>query len=114
MNTMEKPEVRDARDVVLEYYQDKTCARPPNDQAFRKFFQSIQKAFPDFEINIDSLVVIRDRVMVRYNIQGTHKGNFMGLEPTYQRMTISGIDIFRLDNGRIVEHWDGACQLNAY
>jgi predicted SnoaL-like aldol condensation-catalyzing enzyme len=35
----------------------------------------------------------------------------MGKEPTNEKMTINGIDIFRLDNGVVVEHWDAARQM---
>ncbi len=51
--------------------------------------------------------------MVRYNIQGIQKGSFMGIAPTQQPMTVSGVDIFHLDNGKITQHLDAAHQINA-
>ena len=51
--------------------------------------------------------------MVRYTICGTQKNPFMGIAPTNERITITGIDIFRLDNGKVVEHWNAAHQICA-
>ncbi len=88
-------------------------ARPTCLKAFKRFFGSVSEAFPDFKINIDNLIAKEDRVMARYTISGTQKGQFLGLAPTNEPMTISGLDIFRLDNGKIVEHWDAAHQISA-
>ena len=81
-------------------------------KTFGTFFSAVKEAFPDFVLNIDSLVTKGDRVMARYTISGTHKGNFLGLAPTHQKTTISGIDLFRLNDGKVVEHWDAAHQIS--
>ncbi len=88
-------------------------ASPLGLNAFERFFTAVGEAFPDYELNIDHLITKGDRVMVRYTICGTHKGEFMGMSPTNERMTITGIDVFRLDNGRVIEHWDAAHQMRA-
>jgi predicted SnoaL-like aldol condensation-catalyzing enzyme len=51
-------------------------------------------------------------VMVRYAISGTHQYEFMGLAPTQKPMIIRGLDVFRMDKGMIVQHWDAARQVN--
>lgn len=89
-------------------------AKPSILKTFNQFFSSVSKAFPEFEVKLDNLSVKEDRVMVRYTILGVQKGTFMGIEPTHQPMSISGIDVFRLDNGRVVEHWEAAHQVNAF
>jgi hypothetical protein len=38
----------------------------------------------------------------------------MGMPPTNERMKITGIDVFRLDNGKVTEHWDAAHQMSAF
>ena len=88
-------------------------AKPASLNTFNHFFATVREAFPDYELTIDSLIVKGDRVMARYTISGTHKGDFMGLPPTNEKMTITGIDIFRLDNGKVLEHWDAAHQVCA-
>lgn len=42
----------------------------------------------------------------RYTGRGTHRGEFLGVAPTGREVTISGVTIFRLREGRLVEGWD--------
>jgi predicted ester cyclase len=95
------------------FTQYTVSARPSSLKTFNAFFSAISTAFPDFKLNIDNLVCKGDRVMARYTICGIHKGDFMGKTPTNKQTTIAGIDIFRLDNGKVVEHWDAAHQISA-
>jgi predicted ester cyclase len=95
------------------FTQYTVSSRPSSLKAFHQFFASVATAFPDYQLNIDNLIVKGDKVMARYTISGTHQGDFMGLAPTHQKVTITGIDVFRLDKGRVVEHWDAAHQINA-
>ncbi len=97
----------------MNFTQYTVSARPASLKAFNSFFNKVISAFPDYTLTVDSLIVKGDRVMVRYTISGTHKGEFMGMAPTNDRITIAGIDVFRLDNGKIVEHWDAAHQISA-
>jgi len=62
-------------------------------------------AFPDLVTAIDDLVAEGNKVVVRGHDQGTHLGEFMGFPPTGRRFTITWIDIFRVQNGKLVEAW---------
>ena len=62
-------------------------------------------AFPDLVTTIDDLIAEDDRVAVRGHDEGTHMGEFMGLAPTGKRFTITWIDIFRIQDGKLVEAW---------
>jgi hypothetical protein len=55
---------------------------------------------------IDEMIAEGDRVMVRWTFRGTHQGNYMGIPPTHQPLTFSGIYIFRIVDGRIIEVWN--------
>ncbi len=90
-----------------------TSSRPSCLKTFKRFFAAVSEAFPDFELTVNKVICQGDKVMAWYTISGTHKGTFMGLSPSNQPMTITGIDVFRLDNGKIIEHWDAAHQLSA-
>jgi predicted ester cyclase len=46
-----------------------------------------------------------DTVVVYWTKTGTHQGEFMGIPPSGRTITISGVDIHRLRNGRMAEHW---------
>jgi len=52
-----------------------------------------------------------DTVVVRGTTSGTQTGAMQGIPPTGKKFTISGIDIFRVVDGKIVEHWDAVDQL---
>ncbi|MGB5090284.1 MAG: ester cyclase [Nitrososphaeraceae archaeon] len=43
---------------------------------------------------------------------GTHQGEFQGMAPTYKRVNIRSADLYRIENGKIVEHKDVVDQLN--
>jgi predicted ester cyclase len=46
-----------------------------------------------------------DKVATRKTLQGTHQGEFMGIPPTGQQVSMGLIDIVRIADGRVVEHW---------
>jgi predicted ester cyclase len=52
-----------------------------------------------------------DRVVVRWTNSAKHVGNFLGVPPTSRSCAIAGIDIYRIDNGRMAEHWHVIDQL---
>ncbi|MFC1633346.1 alpha/beta fold hydrolase [Planctomycetota bacterium] len=61
-------------------------------------------AFPDFRVVIH-MVAEGDKVAARWTATGTHQGEFMGIPPTGKHMTWTGMNIFRLAGGKIVEAW---------
>jgi|WetSurMetagenome_2_1015567.scaffolds.fasta_scaffold28836_3 predicted ester cyclase len=81
--------------------------------SLKEFFSSVQEAFPDYKLFIDNIKVKGDKVMARYTISGTQMESFLGLMPTRQKMTVTGIDVFRLNNGEIIEYWDAAHNIEA-
>jgi predicted ester cyclase len=62
-------------------------------------------AFPDLKITVEDLLVDGDKVVARVSYRGTHQGAFMGIPPTGKQVTGMGINIFRIVNGKLVEHW---------
>ena len=62
-------------------------------------------AFPDFHHTVEDLVAEGDKVVPRLTLRGTHQGDFQGLPPTGKQVTFSGINVMRLEDGKIVEHW---------
>jgi steroid delta-isomerase-like uncharacterized protein len=67
--------------------------------------QSTLTSYPDFHTAIDDLFGEDDKVVMRFALTGTHEGDFLGIPPTGKRIYVSGTSIFRIANGRIVEHW---------
>jgi predicted ester cyclase len=68
-------------------------------------FRQIFAAFPDFHQDVRDVIVEGDKVAVRLTWTGTQKGKFMGIAPTGRRVRVSGVDILRIRNGKMVEHW---------
>ena len=72
----------------------------------RQQFDGFRAAFADFRATILDQVVEGDRVVTRKVFTGTHLGAFQGIEPTGREVEIHVIDIVRVADGRIVEHWN--------
>ena len=62
-------------------------------------------AFPDVKATVEDLLADGDKVVARVSFRGTHKGAFRGIPPTGKPITVMGINIFRIANGKLVEHW---------
>ncbi len=63
-------------------------------------------AFPDLQLTADEIVAEGDLVVTRWTGRGTHTGELMGIAPTGKEVTVSGITIARLANGKIAEEWE--------
>ena len=74
-------------------------------EAMKGFAAEFHEAFPDFHDSIDIQLAEGDMVATRFTSRGTHRGTFMGVEPTNKELTWTGITIDRIDEGRIVESW---------
>ena len=81
----------------------------PIDEPGRKGFigriEGVKKAFTDLEPKVDDILIDGDRLAWRWTITATHAGKFMQMPPTNRRVTITGINIVRVDNGVIAESW---------
>ena len=66
---------------------------------------TFRRAFPDLHFTIEDQIAERDRIVTRYTVQGTHLGPLMGIPATGKQGTITGIDIYRITDGQIVEAW---------
>lgn len=62
-------------------------------------------AFPDLHLSYANQICEGDLVAGRYTITGTHLGEFAGLAPTGNSISIEGHDLLRVRGGKIVEHW---------
>ena len=72
---------------------------------------SMAEALSDVTFEVDDLIAEGDRVAVRLTASATPVAAFMGVPPSGQRYTIGEIHIFRVQDGRIVEHWHQYDQL---
>ena len=78
---------------------------PLDAAGWEAFLQAFSTALPDAQIAVDGSLAERDLVASRWTITGTHRGEFQGVPPTGRQVTMSGIDISRVVNGKVAEHW---------
>ncbi len=83
--------------------------RGPED--VKRFIGEFRQAFPDFHSTIEDQIAEGDKVVTRWTMHGTHQGEFRGIAPTGNRITVTGIGIFRFSDGKVVESWDNFDQL---
>lgn len=81
--------------------------QPPRDRAgMAEFIARTHAAFPDWRVCIESLIAEGDEVAVRWSGEVTHGGPFHGLPATGRRISVSGINFYRIENGRIAAEFE--------
>lgn len=78
---------------------------PQSVDSAKAFYQAVQEMFSDVEYTTEDLIAEGDRVVQRWTFRATHAGVFIGLPPSGKTITAAGISIFRIADGKIVEHW---------
>ncbi len=72
---------------------------------FQAFYGMLLQAFPDATMEINEQLAERDLVATRKTLRGTHLGEIWDLPLTGNRVEWEFIDIFRIRDGKLVEHW---------
>lgn len=78
---------------------------PPSPEGEKQLMEMYHAAFSDATIHVEDVLAEGDNVAVRWQGTGTHEGEFMGIEPTGQKIEIVGFEIDRVVDGQIVESW---------
>ncbi|HOT07754.1 MAG: SnoaL-like polyketide cyclase [Methanosaeta sp. PtaB.Bin039] len=80
----------------------------PGVQGICDVITTCRAAFEHLNVDVEDMVAEGDRVAARFTASGIHRGEFMGLDPTGKPITMTGIEIFRISNGKIAELWGEA------
>jgi len=78
---------------------------------FRLFAERFQKAFSGIRIMVEDAFGSGDKVAARWSAEMTHTGDELGIPATGRAVTICGITIARVENGKVVEGWNNWDQL---
>jgi predicted SnoaL-like aldol condensation-catalyzing enzyme len=70
------------------------------------FFANLNKAFPEYELNIENLATRGAKVMSKYTVSGFQADRLLGNPPAYNLVKVNCIDIFRLSDNNITEYWN--------
>jgi len=75
-------------------------------EAFKQVILLFHFAAPDMRFEIQDQLAEGNKVATRWVGHGTHKGEFMGIAPSGQRLSVTGMSFHRIENGCIHESWD--------
>ena len=97
----------DAVDLfVAEDYVNHNAFVADGREANRQFWTVFFAGLPDVRVTMEDLVVSGDRVVGRFVYRGTHTGDLMGIPASGKPVEMRSIDIWRMQDGMFVEHWD--------
>ncbi len=88
-----------------DYVQHSPFAKPGR-QGVHDFFRAVTTAIPDLVVTLDHLYAEGDRVFAFMTWKGTQQGALFGAPATHAAVTLKTAEIHRIEQGRIVEHWD--------
>jgi steroid delta-isomerase-like uncharacterized protein len=77
----------------------------PDKAGVHKLYTYLREAFPDFHAEIHWQLADGDRVTTFKTYHGTHKGTFLGVAPTGRAIRFETVDVMRVQNGKITDHW---------
>ena len=79
---------------------------PPTREGVLGLFQMLRAGLPDLHAEIHDQLVEGDKVVTRKTFRGTHRGELLGIAPTDREVAWDVIDIVRVRDGLMVEHWN--------
>ncbi len=79
---------------------------PQGREGFRQFFEATFVGVPDWSYTLSHIAAEGDFVWVHGTYSGTHEGEWLGIPATGKGFAITAVDIFRLEDGKLAEHWD--------
>jgi steroid delta-isomerase-like uncharacterized protein len=91
-------ELISSRHVVHSSYAPDPGVGP---EAYKRLMTHFMTAFPDLHFAVEDMVAAKDKVVVSWIFSGNHKGEFRGLSPTDRKITMDGITIHHIANGKI-------------
>ena len=108
--TFNNPQNRESS--YFDFYDDSLTIHgfppnlPTNKEGFKQFIYLLWKAFPDITITFEDIIVEGNKVVCRYNLAGTHKGEFIDLQPTNKQFKVNGMTVFYFRDAKVIERWN--------
>jgi steroid delta-isomerase-like uncharacterized protein len=87
-------------------YHMRFIGQEPGLAGEKQVVRMLHSAFPDLRIVIDDLIVDEHNAVIRWTMPGTHRGIFRGIQPNGRPVQFTGMDILRIENGKITARWD--------
>ena len=99
-------------DAAFEFYAPDYIYHGPGGQelsgrdGIRGLWAVFLAAFPDLHSTVDDVISEGDKLVLRWTIQGTHTGEFLGIPASNNQISLAVTEIFRIADGQLVEAWD--------
>ena len=71
----------------------------------KRHILTLRQAFPDLEFQIHDEIADENNIVVRWTVRGTHTGDYFGMAPTGKTFAVTGMNHWRMANGKAVEGW---------
>jgi len=81
---------------------------------FKKFWHAFRAGFSTIHVEIHQTIEEGEMVMARWTLTASHSGSFLGMAPSMNRITATGMSLQRFVDGKIVEAWDNWDQLGTF
>jgi len=101
-------------DIIHPNFINHLGSPPPGPGPFRERVERVRAAFPDLEYQVLDTIAEDDKVAIRVVAQGTHLGEFRGIPASGKFATWSGMEIFRMAEGKVIEHWGAHDELGRF
>ena len=91
---------------AADYVAHGTGVFPDIDVAgLKQWWTAFRKVFPDAHYVAEDMIAEGDKVVTRYTFRGTHQGEYMGIPPTGKQVSVTGMEIDRIEDDKVVESW---------
>lgn len=101
-----KKDLSNLNNYMHEDYIQHNPLVPQGLLGFKTFFTDWFNAVPDWNYTVTNLVAEDDTVWIYGTYSGTQKGDWLGIPATNKSYNITAVDIFRIQDGKLAEHWD--------
>lgn len=92
-------------DAGIQDHEDFGDQKPAGRTGIRELVKAFRSAFPDISVSIEDMASEEDKVFMRCRWEGTHRGEFAGVEATGKPVSFTSMDEIRVSDGVIQEHW---------
>ena len=97
-------------ETMAEFISPECCVKmgekliPVGIDGMKEHIKATKQTYPDYRMKIIKQFCDGDYVISEFIMEGTHKGEWIGIKPTGKRLVFTGVDIDKVIDGLIVEH----------
>ena len=73
--------------------------------AYKNYISTLRTGFPDFKVTFDEIIAANDKIVTRFTFSGTHEGPFGELPATGKKVSVSGLSLGYVADGKLTENW---------